>query len=50
MTASGIWLEFFVLHVVWAVGPDIVAFWGFDMVVRDCPPFALVHVLVLDML
>ncbi len=49
MTASGIQLEFFVLHMVWAAGPDIVALWGSDMVLCGCPPFTLVHVLVPDM-
>ncbi len=50
MTASGIQLEFFVLHVVWAVGPDVVAFWGLNKVVHDCPPFDLVHMLVPDII
>ncbi len=49
MTVSGVRLEFFVFRVVWAAGPDVVAFWGSDTVLHGCPPFALVRVLVPDM-
>lgn len=49
MTSSGGQLEFFVLCMVWAMAPIIVVLWGFSAVTFDFPPFALMHMLVLDM-